>query len=91
MRGGPPELEVGVEGDAEAVLLGVDVLEVEAGLLLLSFHEPVLMSSRFGGSDNSPVAWLPKLSEMLSPLSELPGAGRHGELELAAVGSRDSC
>ena len=25
MRGGPPELELGVEGDAEAVLLGVEV------------------------------------------------------------------
>ena len=75
----------------EAVLLGVDVLDVEAGLVLLLFHEPVLMSSRFGGSSSSPVAWLLKLSEMLSPLSELPGAGRQGELELNAVGSRDSC
>ena len=69
----------------EAALLGVDVLDVDAGLVSMLFHEAVLIS------DSSPVAWLLKLSEMLSPLSELPGAGRQGELELAAVGSRDSC
>ena len=75
----------------EVVLLGVDVPDVEAGLVSLLFHEPILMSSNFGGSDSSPVAWLLTSSEMLPPLCGLPGAGRQGELELATIGPMGSC
>ena len=81
----------------EVVLRGVEVVDVGTGLLLSLSHVAVLMfsnavtrSSMSGGCDSSPVVWLLKYNT-LSPLSDRLGAGRLGELELAAVGSRISC